>query len=200
MAGLDFHSRAQRLVALEFLQRRAHVGEAIGEEERGREEKWEKKEFHEAYDNAFVERFKPEVGGQRSAHGESEAPSTRETSSSKLQTAQGTSLWSLVIGASLMLGCWSFELFLAAGTRADGASNRRRFVAGAKVADAQSDDVPAKIAEGGLGVGYGIEQSHQLAGERLFGDVAALIEGIKCVSEAIVKARQTRDFFPKEFL
>jgi hypothetical protein len=41
-AGLDFDARAQRLVALEFLQRGAHVREAVGEEESGREEEREK--------------------------------------------------------------------------------------------------------------------------------------------------------------
>jgi hypothetical protein len=68
------------------------------------------------------------------------------------------------------------------------------------VADAQGDDVPAKIAEGWLGFREDIEPGYYFAVERLFGDVAALIEGIKRVSEAIVKARQTRNLFAKEFL
>ena len=47
MARFDFHSRTNQLVALKFLQRRAHVSEAIGEKERGREQERKKKEFHE---------------------------------------------------------------------------------------------------------------------------------------------------------
>jgi phage-related minor tail protein len=35
---------------------------------------------------------------------------------------------------------------------------------------------------------------------RLFGDIAALIERIKRVGEAIVEARKSGDFLPKEFL
>jgi hypothetical protein len=37
-----------------------------------------------------------------------QAPSTRETPSTKLQTARGNFHWNLVIGASLELGAWSF--------------------------------------------------------------------------------------------
>lgn len=79
------------------------------------------------------------------------------------------------------------------------ASDRGRFVTGAKVADAQGDDVLAKIAEGWLGCRQHIEPGYHFAAERLFGDVAALIEGIKRISEAIVKARQTRNLFAKKF-
>jgi hypothetical protein len=68
------------------------------------------------------------------------------------------------------------------------------------MADAPCNDVPAEIAQGRLGFGDHVEPRYHFAVERLFGDVAALIKGIKCVSEAIVKARQPRDFFPKEFL
>ena len=64
MAGPDFHSRTNQLVAPKFLQRRAHVSEAIGEKERGREQERKKKEFHGLSDNAFVERFKAKRDGK----------------------------------------------------------------------------------------------------------------------------------------
>jgi hypothetical protein len=64
----------------------------------------------------------------------------------------------------------------------------------------RSDDVPAKIAEGWFGFREDIEPCYHFTVERLFGDVAALIKRIKRVSEAIVKARQTRNLFAKKFL
>lgn len=66
--------------------------------------------------------------------------------------------------------------------------------------NAKRNHVPAKIAKGRLWFCQSIEPIYQLAVERLFGDVAALIEGIERVSEAIVKARQTRNLLPKEIL
>jgi C4-dicarboxylate-specific signal transduction histidine kinase len=43
-----------------------------------------------------------------------EIPSTKLQRNTKIQTSRGArrAVWSLVIGASLELGCWSFELFL----------------------------------------------------------------------------------------
>jgi hypothetical protein len=131
MAGLDFHARAKGLVALEFLQRRAHVREAVSEEEGGREEKWEKKEFHEAYDNEATKRFK--AGGEANAERGMSNASTKHQAPEKHQAPNFKQRvarfhWNLVIGASLELGCWSLELFLAAGTWRDKSKNGRRLL------------------------------------------------------------------------
>lgn len=66
--------------------------------------------------------------------------------------------------------------------------------------NAKRNHVPAKIAKGRLWLWQSIEPICQLTVEGLFGDVAALIERIERLSEAIVKARQTRNLLPKEIL
>lgn len=55
------------------------------------------------------------------------------------------------------------------------------------MANAKRNDVPTKIAKGRLWFWQSIEPIYQLAVEGLFGDVAALIERIERVGEAIVR-------------
>ena len=59
---------------------------------------------------------------------------------------------------------------------------------------------PTEFAERWLRLGKIIEPGCQFAVEGLFGDVAALVEWIEGVGEAIVKFRQTRNLLPKEVL
>jgi hypothetical protein len=66
--------------------------------------------------------------------------------------------------------------------------------------NAKRNDVPAKGAKGRLWFWERIEPVCQLAVERLFGAVAALIEWIERVGKPIVKTRQTRNLLPKELL
>ena len=67
-----------------------------------------------------------------------------------------------------------------------------------QVSQAKRDYVPAKLAERGSRLWQGVEPGSQLTIEGLFGDIASLIEWIKCVGEAIVQDREARDLFPKE--
>jgi hypothetical protein len=68
------------------------------------------------------------------------------------------------------------------------------------MANAKLNDVPAKIPKGRFWFWERIEPVCQLAVERLFGAVAALVEWIERVGEAVVKFRQTRNLLPKELL
>src|ERR1043166_5528609 len=45
-ANLNFDARPQRLVALQFLQRGAHIGEAVSQEQRRRGEQENEQRFH----------------------------------------------------------------------------------------------------------------------------------------------------------
>jgi hypothetical protein len=72
-----------------------------------------------------------------------------------------------------------------AGRRGD-RSNRRRFVAGAQMANAECDYMPTEVTECRPWFWQAIEPIYQFAVERLFRDVASSIERVKRICEAIV--------------
>jgi len=79
-------------------------------------------------------------------------------------------------------------------------SNRRRFFAGAQMANAECDYVSTEIAERRPWFLQAIEPTYQFAIKRLFGAIASSIERIKRVGEAIIEDCETRDLFPEKIV